>query len=508
MGAVRNLTGGDWFARKTSAACLGGLCAPFLGPSDFALLLGLFHQQLICDDSPTVRKAATQNLARLIQVVESDGLVAQEIIPMLEKIINDPQDSVRVHVIEPFVGLLERLLSPEEGFEEREHLLALLSPLYGLLEGDQSWRIQHVLASHFGRISRALKDHQSDIDPMATFCALLDHHEPEVRATAAGQLAAVAETATAPQIHKWIIPIINVAAMDESPHVKAALARQLNTVSLSLGPQQTLNHLLPVILRFLHDESSEVRLNVIAGLETTVQVIGIDQLHQTLLPAISKLSTDPQWRVRRDVVEHMPSLARLLGQDRFDAGMVELVLSWLDDPVWEVRKTAAVCIGRIVKGFQEDNGSLHSHSDWLFQPEPENGRLASRLLALANHPNYLRRQILVRTIEELVKVVGVARTVQYLLPTLVGLARDPIANVRFAVAKALEHMLPPLLLAASESPTHDDHAMEEDDDAKVVHRVDSIIKGTVIPLLQELNRDADEDVVWFSEQALRLVPYF
>lgn len=521
LAAVKNLASGDWFARKTSAASLGGICAPYLGPADFPVLLGLF-QQLISDDSPTVRKAAIMNLARLIPFARGVEQIGGEIVPMLAKIINDPQDSVRIHVIEPFVCLLERIFSnnnnPDDNADDREELAAPIPALYNLLEGDKSWRIQHVLAGHFGRLAAALKDQPlPGIDPMGTYCGLLDHHEPEVRASAAGQLAAVAETANSQQIRQWILPIINVAAMDESPHVKAALALQLNTVSLSLGPQSTLSNLLPIILRFLHDESSEVRLNVISRLETTVRVIGIDQLHQTLLPAISKLSTDPQWRVRRDVIEHMPSLARLLGRDRFDAGMVELVLSWLDDPVWEVRRVASKCIAQIVAGFHQQNEEGHDpNAEWLFAPG-HGGRLAPRLLALAQHPNYLRRQILVRTIEEVATVIGVPLTAQYLLPTLTSLARDPIANVRFAVAKAFEHILPPMLLAAASSPSPSSvsassNVMMEDvvDAQRQQHQqvpIDLVLKDTVIPVLQDLNRDADEDVVWFAERALRLVPY-
>ena len=63
-----------------------------------------------------------------------------------------------------------------------------------------------------------------------------------------------------------------------------------------------------------------------------------------------------------------------------------------------------------------------------------------------------------------------------MLPTVLNLASDPVANVRFNVAKTLNKMCP--------------------------HVGSSALQTQVKPALEKLNQDADSDVKFFSAEAL------
>lgn len=79
-------------------------------------------------------------------------------------------------------------------------------------------------------------------------------------------------------------------------------------------------------------------------------------------------------------------------------------------------------------------------------------------------------------INELAEVCGPETTTKCLLPTVLGLATDLVANVRFNVAKTLQKITP--FLEAG------------------------VIDTQVKPALDKLNADADVDVKHFASEAI------
>jgi serine/threonine-protein phosphatase 2A regulatory subunit A len=149
-----------------------------------------------------------------------------------------------------------------------------------------------------------------------------------------------------------------------------------------------------------------------------------------------------------------------------------LVTSWLDDPVFAVRETAIESIKRIVRQFG---------SEWAVKG------LLPRLLELGRHRNYLRRNTLLFALSATCSVVSPIVVESMYLPVLQQLSTDPIANVRLNVAKALEAVVPVL---AAESAAKE------------------LLRAPIIPILQQLQRDADVDVHDFATQALNIIPAF
>jgi serine/threonine-protein phosphatase 2A regulatory subunit A len=83
-------------------------------------------------------------------------------------------------------------------------------------------------------------------------------------------------------------------------------------------------------------------------------------------------------------------------------------------------------------------------------------------------------------INALADVVGADAIKRLFLPTIKTLGSDPVANVRFNVAKTLQKISPFL-----DAPT---------------------IDAEVKPILEQLNTDADVDVKYFASEAISAIP--
>lgn len=152
-----------------------------------------------------------------------------------------------------------------------------------------------------------------------------------------------------------------------------------------------------------------------------------------------------------------------------------MTISWLNDVVFVVRETAVDSIKRIIQQFG---------SEWAVS----SGFLEG-LLEFAQHRNYLRRVTFLIALGNLSPVLDPKALQSHIIPALEKLSSDPIANVRFNVAKTIEETIP-ILTASEES------------------RLKETIGTTIIPMLQQLQRDADADVRDFATRTLNLIPVF
>ncbi|PJF20102.1 hypothetical protein PSACC_00080 [Paramicrosporidium saccamoebae] len=471
--AIQRLASGDWFSKKSSASVLiVALSSRVNEASEMEMsvkqaimteALRMFAA-LAVDETPLVRKAVANNLVKLIPLVDV-SIRDQQLNTLCSQLAADPQDSVRLLAVEPVTVLMEKCSMVE---------FNALVPLFLALASDNSWRIRFMVAKLYGRLAAALVNgNNASVNVLDIYCALMRDAEAEVRSAACSQITSVSSVIPASITEDKIISSARTLLSDPSAHVRAALALQLNQVSKVLGSDSSVKLVLPMVLQLLRDESSDVRLNVISRLEVIVEVIGIDQLAASLLPAIVALAEDRQWRVRQTIIEYIPELSSHLGRAFFEEKLAKLAISWLNDAVFAVRETAVDSVKRIIQQFG---------SEWTV-----NSGLLQQLLEYAQHRNYLRRMTLLSALSQTCCVVETPVITAQFVPILEKLASDPIANVRFNVAKALQAIVP-ILIAASEC--------------------NEVLRAPIVPMLQELQRDADSDVRDHATLALNIIPVF
>ncbi|XP_050035276.1 uncharacterized protein Pp2A-29B isoform X2 [Dermacentor andersoni] len=452
---VKRLASGDWFTSRTSACGLFAVCYPRVSPAVKAELRSHFRN-LCQDDTPMVRRAAASKLGELAQVVEPEWLKG-DLVAMWGYLAQDEQDSVRLLAVEACVSLA--------GLLPREDLEPLLLPTLRQAAEDKSWRVRYMVADRFTDLQKALGPEVTRADLVLAFQNLLKDCEAEVRAAAAHKVKDFCQNLP-PEVQEQVImsnilPCVKDLVSDPNQHVKSALASVIMGLSPILGKQNTVEHLLPLFLSQLKDECPEVRLNIISNLDCVNEVIGIQQLSQSLLPAIVELAEDSKWRVRLAIIEYMPLLAGQLGVEFFDEKLNALCMTWLVDHVFAIREAATQNLRKLVDKFGKD---------WA------QATVIPKVLTMSRDQNYLHRMTCLFCINVLAEACGGEVTSRLMLATVLGLASDSVANVRFNVAKTLQRIAPLL-----DPPT---------------------LQGQVKPCLEKLNTDPDVDVRYFASEAL------
>lgn len=122
-----------------------------------------------------------------------------------------------------------------------------------------------------------------------------------------------------------------------------------------------------------------------------LKVIGIELLSQSLLPAIVHLAEDKSWRVRQAIIEYIPLLATQLGRPFFDEQLSTLCLSWLGDTVFSIREAATINLKKLTE---------------VFGVEWAKNVIVPKVLAMANHPNYLYRMTTVMAVTVSLRAFG------------------------------------------------------------------------------------------------------
>lgn len=231
-------------------------------------------------------------------------------------------------------------------------------------------------------------------------------------------------------------------------------------------------------------------------------VIGIDSLSQSLLPAIVELAEDKQWRVREAIINYIPLLAQQLGVAFFDEQLSVLCMTWLGDTVFSIREAATINLRKLTEVFGVE---------WAKQT------ILPKVLELGKHPNYLYRMTTIFAISTMAPALDRPTIAKTVLPTVSALMADPIPNIRFNVAKALEVLAHLLLGTHDPDPAPGAGAAAEVEtkekpvalapltpaEQQLAHEA---LQATILPGLAKLKEDPDADVRYFAQKALTSLP--
>jgi len=493
---LRRLSTGEWFTSRSSATALYASAYPRItsdaastssssDPSSSssadlspATVTGLREEMvkmfatLCTDDTPMVRRSAAKEMGAFTKQLDKQTLI-KELVPVFRKLSSDDQDSVRLLTVDSLIAIADAM--------DTNECKTYLGPTMKSMVSDKSWRVRYMVADNFVKLAEAAGEDIVREELVSAFVHLLKDQEAEVRTAAAGQIPGFAKLVTQDIILARLMPCVRDLSTDTSQHVRAALGAQISGLAPLLGKQPTIDNLLPLFLQLLKDEFPEVRLNIISKLEQVNSVIGIELLSQALLPAIMQLAEDKQWRVRQAIIEYIPLLANQLGVAFFDEKLGNLCMGWLADPVFSIREAATVNLRKLTEVFGVE---------WAAQT------LLPKVVANAGNANYLYRLTTVFAITTMAPALnaeitqaptapasGTSSQQPSILETVNVLASDPIPNIRFNVAKALEV----LATVLADKPGGND-----------------LVRDTVIPALMKLKDDDDADVRYFAGKALEI----
>lgn len=447
---VASLATKEWFTARISAATLIASMYPHLSSLQQEEHLKYFDT-LCRDDTPMVRRVAAQNLGAMLDAVVTargrsslaeNGVVSTVLIPLYETLASNEQpDSVRLQTTENCVtfGKVLSQFSPDYTGAELA-LVTRLLPLILATIDDRSWRVRWTAASKFADVIAGFDKLPGVMDSLVpAYEKLLQDPEAEVRTAATFNLAAVAkcqalvpapvgrEGSVASPVKitaaERLVKRVTSLTEDDSEHVRAALALVATELAPILGKDATISHLVPPVLLLLRDAASEVRLNLISSLSALNEVIGVDLLSQSLLPAILDLAQDGKWRIRLAIIKHIPLLAKQLGVDFFSDKLASLCVGWLGDDIATIRSAAAQNLKELASVFG---------TEWATE------YILPSIEEIRHHESYLRRMTAVQACGLMSTEIDVSTVTSEILPMILEMAMDDVANIRFNVAKALE----------------------------------------------------------------------
>jgi hypothetical protein len=414
-----------------------------------------------------------------------------------------------------------------------------VAPVVVTLANDRAWRVRWSLCHQLKDLFPAL--YQDNTNPPSSssssssvtntavipsplilsltnvFENLLNDAEPEVRAACGLHISTVCQWIPKALILSKIIPTLQRLVSDNTDFVRAVIAAEISQLSIQLGREDTVKLLLPLLLSFLRDDASDVRLQVISHLEGINATIGVELLSQNLLPAIISLAQDPKWRVKLVVMELMPMIGALLGAEIFNANLVIIVMNWCVDSIYSIRKASTMTIRRLYGIFGED---------WMAK------QIIPKLEQLNHHASHFQRMTSLHVAQVLLddSVTTTSTTTnnnnnnnnnnttpssssttlpsssslssntqsqqqplpvctlslcRLLIPLVLPLAQDPVANVRMTVAKILKYPL--LIFQRYHVPTIDSQRQE------------------ILAVLKSLVANQDRDVRYYAQQTSSVI---
>lgn len=300
---AKRLVGADWFTAKVSAS---GMLPELHTLTKYSELAYLF-KELCMDETPMVRRAASQHLGHFLETLGSKDK-ANELVPVLQQLCKDDQDSVRMVAVATIANV-----GPFYG-KTPEWTKELFLPLLKDGSTDTSWRVRHNLAKHFSDVainlgfqgnSRYANDQALVV---ACFVSLLSDAEAEVRAAAVGHFARMVHWGGSALFSSYLMPLLPSLADDVVMEVrsKTALAIMDSSEGGTLDDSLIVQTFGPLLESFLQDEFQEVQLQVLGNLHKLSHLLnGMNGVVSSIL----NMSKATNWRVREGVAKLLPHLA-------------------------------------------------------------------------------------------------------------------------------------------------------------------------------------------------------
>uniref|UniRef100_A0A8C7RTZ8 WW-binding domain-containing protein n=1 Tax=Oncorhynchus mykiss TaxID=8022 RepID=A0A8C7RTZ8_ONCMY len=209
-------------------------------------------------------------------------------------------------------------------------------------------------------------------------------------------------------------------ATDVQWKVRRTLAFSIHDLALILGDQLTAADLVPIFNGFLKD-LDEVRIGVLKHLYDFLKLLHAENRREYLYQLQEFMVTDNSrnWRFRYQLAEQLILIMELYSHDDVYNYLRQIALTLCSDKVSEVRWISYQLVGMPFLGLNFSN---------------------ELIIRFCHCPKWVGRQAFaficqVRTrIEDCMPMDQFA---QHLLPSLLSLSLDPVANVRVLVAKAL-----------------------------------------------------------------------
>ncbi|XP_045226979.1 serine/threonine-protein phosphatase 2A 65 kDa regulatory subunit A beta isoform isoform X2 [Macaca fascicularis] len=435
-----------------------------VGGPDFAHCLLPPLENLATVEETVVRDKAVESLRQISQEHTPVALEAY-FVPLVKRLASGDWFTSRTSACGLFSVCYPRASNAVKA-EIRQQFRSLCS--------DDTPMVRRAAASKLGEFAKVLEldSVKSEIVPL--FTNLASDEQDSVRLLAVEACVSIAQLLSQDDLETLVMPTLRQAAEDKSWRVRYMVADKFSELQKAMGPKITLNDLIPAFQNLLKDCEAEVRAAAAHKVKELGENLPIEDretiIMNQILPYIKELVSDTNQHVKSALASVIMGLSTILGKENTIEHLLPLFLAQLKDECPEVRLNIISnldCVNEVI-GIRQLSQSLLPAIVELAEDAKWRVRLA-----IIEYMPLLAGQL------ALSEACGQEITTKQMLPIVLKMAGDQVANVRFNVAKSLQKI----------GPILDTNALQ----------------GEVKPVLQKLGQDEDMDVKYFAQEAISVL---
>ena len=441
--------------------------------------------KLINDEIGLVRRAATYNLMKLCQFIDSELLIT-EFLQLMKKLINDDLSTIRVISSEILISYIKLIKFNNLIKNVSSELINLIH----ICNEDTSWRIRLGISKQYGELAECFDINVLNNDIFPAIIVFLSDVEPEIRINAIKAILPFFiinnssnnnnSNSSSNHLNSQILPeltsvISNLLLTDPVSDVRKEMANLCIDLAIRISSEQLNNYLMDIILKIMSDEDPLVRLRIIQKLP--VIAIELPNLLNKLIEYLKLCLTDINWRMRKGIALTIYSVIKTYDINYFIDNFLTSYLLLLKDPVDEVRLAAAESILSLVN-------TTHSNDfiyDYLYPTIKT--MITDEYLIRINLISVINSLILSNDINEKFR--------SELVQLLIKASEDKVPNVRIKTVQVMNK----IMKYSANNSTSTSSLCEMNEDSKKYLKL----------ILSNLLNDTDKDVVYFTNVALGII---
>ena len=443
---------------KTKMSCcyLFPIVYPKLENQDIKKELLQVYSEISKDESPSVRRAAADNIKFFCKVQENE--VIGLLFKLYNEFIQDPVDIVKIYTIQSTPYLLSVL-----SINNQEKLI--LNFTKSMAE-EKAWRVKYSAIECISKISENIGVASFEKKYVSILMLFLKDPEPEVKCAVLNYFDKFINLISVNTFKLSFLPLFKNISNDNNIHVRSSYANTLlKCIPYFRQDEQLINNIIPIMNKFLKDEIVEVQYATIENIDKIILLSRNDEsiLEKYIMPIIKEgMSEDKKWRFRYIIAENILKIINELNKEEINKYFLDIIVKLFSDHAYEIRLTIWKIIEKLVDIMDKDfmEGKI-----W----EVQKGQMKSS--------NYILRISSMKSIDYLKKYYNKEFIQNTIIPYIIeNIKNDKIPNVKFSACEVLSSLV--IFINKEEKS-----------------------KKFVENFLNGFFNDKDEDVVFFSKTA-------
>ena len=335
---------------KTKMSCcyLFPIVYPKLENQDIKKELLQVYSEISKDESPSVRRAAADNIKFFCKVEEN------EVISLLFKLYNDfikdAVDIVKIYTIQSTPYLLDKLT-----VNNQEKLI--LNFTKSMAE-EKAWRVKYSAIECIAKISENISIASFEKKYVSILMLFLKDPEAEVKCAVLNYFEKFINLISINTFKINFLPLFKTISNDTNLHVRSSYANTLlKCIPYFKQDEQLINNITPIINKFLKDEIVEVQYATIENIDKIILLSKQDEIiiEKYIMPIITEsMNPDKKWRFRYIIVENLLKIISDLDTDIINKYFIDVILKLFSDHAYDIRLIVWKIIEKLVNIMDND----------------------------------------------------------------------------------------------------------------------------------------------------------